>query len=482
MALDVAFLDHGRRDEGEIHHATVGLHGAPRHPVQIEEVGQKAAQLARIGGHPPDEVLLVLRSDGVPALLQGEGASQDARERRAEVVGDGLEERVLHLVKRREPLRRLLLRLQGLSQDPFSFLLLGDVVHDPLEVGGPALVVHQGFRLLPDPDDALLRAADAVLTLHPRLTAQDLELGRKRLLPVLGKDLLTPELRRAHELLLGEAQDGLDLRAHVPPCSFFAELRDVDDGRQALDQRPVLRLRISELLLGPTVLRDVDHQALQAGDHQDEEQRRAACKHRHVHLFASERLEELDRGRHERRSSQDEETRAGTPHLPLGRGFLQLSHRRMERRRSPQQIEQRPSAFQEPGRVVVDDPVDGDPAVDAVRHEQGDDGQGHQVERRRSGPDADGQPDGRRQDHQVHQGVRDRDELGRQVQVAVVGDRGHQEHPGDHPDADGHDQRVDGAGPVSARTPPIDHDEQPRDQAGVHREVEEVPERWEGER
>src|SRR5439155_21347793 len=102
--------------------------------------------------------LLILRSDGVPALLEREGASQDAREWRAEVVGHGLEERVLHLVKRREPLGRLLLRVQRLPQASLTFLLVGDVVHDSLQVDGPTVLVGEGLRFLSDPDDTSLRA------------------------------------------------------------------------------------------------------------------------------------------------------------------------------------------------------------------------------------------------------------------------------------------------------------------------------------
>ena len=73
-------------------------------------------------------------------LLERERRAEDRRERRAEVVRDGLEERVLHLVERAEPLRCLSLALEGLGVLPLArakrllgALAFGDVDHETAE-------------------------------------------------------------------------------------------------------------------------------------------------------------------------------------------------------------------------------------------------------------------------------------------------------------------------------------------------------------
>ena len=71
--------------------------------------------------------------------------------------------------------------------------------------------------------------------------------------------MLLPELGVVDVLLRGVAEDRLDLRAHVGRRHVLVRDVDVDDRRDLLHQRAVLRLGLVELGLRLHQLRDVEH-------------------------------------------------------------------------------------------------------------------------------------------------------------------------------------------------------------------------------
>lgn len=63
--------------------------------------------------------------------FERDGHAEDRRQRGPEVVRDGLEERVLHLVERSEPSGRFSLDLEGPLQIILCALALADVPDEP---------------------------------------------------------------------------------------------------------------------------------------------------------------------------------------------------------------------------------------------------------------------------------------------------------------------------------------------------------------
>ena len=191
-----ALLKDARKDQRHVDVVAVRGDDAAGHPVEVEEVRQQAVELAGVGRDPSDEVVLVLAGDLLltEAPLERQGAAEDARERRPEVVRHGLEERVLHLVERAQPGGRLLLGVERLHQLGLGVLLLGDVVHHALQVDRLPGLVRERLGLFVDPDDVAVLADDPVLAVHPGLAVQQPQLGVERALPVLGDDALAPQV------------------------------------------------------------------------------------------------------------------------------------------------------------------------------------------------------------------------------------------------------------------------------------------------
>ena len=90
--------------------------------------------------------------------------------------------------------------------------------------------------------------------------------------------------------------------------------------------------------------------------------------------------------------------------------------------------------------------------------------------------------DDHRQQHEVHERVAHADELLQRRRRRVVRDRTHEERPRDDAETDRDDQRVDEAFPVATRAAPPDEQQDAGDEAGVHREVEDVTDRRERQR
>ena len=187
---------------------------------------------------------------------------------RAQLVGDGVQEGVLHLVEGPQPPGRLALVLKG----PLG---VGDVDAHALPEQRRAGGVVDQHALVPDPPD-LARLGEAAV-LHPERLAGPLAaglLGQDRL-QVVGVDGRLPEVGPAG-LLGGEAEQLLDLAVDVLAGAADLELLAVDDGRDLLDQGPEAALgllALDQLLLGGgvqagVVERDRDHlgEAADLGD------------------------------------------------------------------------------------------------------------------------------------------------------------------------------------------------------------------------
>src|SRR5437867_9814032 len=101
-----------------------------------------------------DEVLGLLFGNRGTVLVERQRRTENRGERGTQVVGDSLEERVLHLVERLKPLRGLPFDRQGSLQPLLRPLDLGDVEQGPLPELRLAIVATNEERVLADPDRA----------------------------------------------------------------------------------------------------------------------------------------------------------------------------------------------------------------------------------------------------------------------------------------------------------------------------------------
>ena len=192
-----------------------------------------------------------------------------------------------------------------------------------------------------------------------------------------------------------------------------------------------------------------------------------------------DRHREIDAGRQQSGGREDDEPSPRLFGLVLLSGVVEHVSRRVESRRTHQQVEQAPSAFEIAGGVVVS-AVEDDPAVDAVGHEQDCDRGHHQVESRGTPPRPHGQADGNCHQDQIHQRVRHGDQFLCEGQSRILDVGRDQEYPGDGADSDTNDQRVDETRPVAARAAVANQEEDSRHQEGIHRQIEEVTDRGKG--
>ena len=160
-------------------------------------------------------------------------------------MGDRVQEGVLHPVQGTQPLRRLLLALQG----PLD---VGDVDDHALPEQWPAVLVVDQHALVADPLDLAALGEEAVL--HPERLAGLLAAGLlgQDPLQVVGVDGRLPEVGPAG-LLGGEPEQDLDLAVDVLAGAADLELLAVDDRRDLFDQgpeAPLGLLALDQLLLG----------------------------------------------------------------------------------------------------------------------------------------------------------------------------------------------------------------------------------------
>jgi hypothetical protein len=83
---------------------------------QVEQIADHAVELARVRRDPSGQLADLLPSELDLVALQGDREADDRGERRAQIVRDGLGERVLHVVHRTQSLRRVTLPAQRVVQ------------------------------------------------------------------------------------------------------------------------------------------------------------------------------------------------------------------------------------------------------------------------------------------------------------------------------------------------------------------------------
>ena len=99
---------HDAPDEGaDIGRATVRLHDPSDQPVQVQQVGEQPLELARVRLQAVDQVPRLGVGQVDLGAAEGERDPEDGGERRAQLVGDRIEEHVLHLVQGAQAFGRL---------------------------------------------------------------------------------------------------------------------------------------------------------------------------------------------------------------------------------------------------------------------------------------------------------------------------------------------------------------------------------------
>ena len=159
----------------------------------------------------------------------------------------------------------------GLAHPLLAVVLGGDVEHDPLPVQGGAVGLADQGRFVADPPHLAVARVHAVLGPELAAGAFDAFVDLADARAVVGVELARPRERVGHPLARREAEDGLDLRAHVQHRArqILVVLGglEVDDRRQVLDHaaEPVLgldRARLQGLAVG-----DLHHEP--ADQHRD---------------------------------------------------------------------------------------------------------------------------------------------------------------------------------------------------------------------
>ena len=136
--------------------------------------------------------------------------------------------------------------LRSCLQRLFRLLQIGDVESHAVNEPGPAIFPadHLGFAV--KPDDSPVPRKHAIG--RPQRFARKKQLCRFDAPPLLvvRMDLLVPADRIFQPLLLREAEDRLDLRAHVGFADALVQVGHEDDGGNLLDQGAVLCFQIGE--------------------------------------------------------------------------------------------------------------------------------------------------------------------------------------------------------------------------------------------
>ena len=143
--------------------------------------------------------------------------------------------------------------------------MLGHVGDDPLPHMGPSRVVADEGCLVAHPDHEPVARHEPVFHLERIAAPARFVPGSDHAVEVVGVDERPPRGRVREPFLGGAAQEVDDLRADVVLGRVEREVRVADrvrHGREAFDQRPVLRLGRLARLLDGAALGDVDHDAL----------------------------------------------------------------------------------------------------------------------------------------------------------------------------------------------------------------------------
>ena len=244
VGRQVGFAHDAPHELVEVGGAKVRLEDPARDPVQVQQVGDDAVELARVHRDARSEVVRLVRPE-IGLALERDGEPEDRGEGRPQVVRDRLQERRLELVDRAELGGLLALGLER-AFELGRAVLLGEVDPHALPELRLALLVADQHRLVVDPYDA------AVLRDHPVLDVVGAVrlLGEHRRLEdpfaIVGVHQLGPQRRVGGQLVRGVADEGLHLRAEVRARVVGPVRVDVGHDRRLLDERPVAFLGLLE--------------------------------------------------------------------------------------------------------------------------------------------------------------------------------------------------------------------------------------------
>ena len=230
---------------GQVGGAAPRGHDPLAQPVQVEQVGQQSVQLAGVGHQPVDQVGGVLRGQARPGPLEGQGDADDRGQRGPQLVGDGVQEGVLHVVEGPQllgrlplALQRLPLALQRLAQRLLGLLLLGDVDVEALPVVRLSGLAKHQHGMVADPHHPAVLGQDPVLHVPGIPGAVDALVLGQHPLAVVRVDQRLPEVRLGG--LLGRvAEQLLVLRALVDDGAAGGVHLGVERRRDLLGQHPV---------------------------------------------------------------------------------------------------------------------------------------------------------------------------------------------------------------------------------------------------
>ena len=165
--------DHPVDELADVGQRPVGLEHPLLEPVQVEQVLEQPLQLPGLLDQHPDQVKGLLAGQVEPGPLQGDGHPEHGRERGAQVVGDGPQEGVLHVVKGPQLVGGGQLAAQAVLE---LLLALGQLHHGGPEAGVELAVLDQGDDLAGDDeqpdhgageDQERLELAGGDLDAHP---------------------------------------------------------------------------------------------------------------------------------------------------------------------------------------------------------------------------------------------------------------------------------------------------------------------------
>ena len=145
----------------QVHLEEVRRQYAACQPVEVQEVGNDPVELSGVLRDPRGDVPSLVHVQVEIVALQRQRQPQDRGQRCSQVVGDGLEERVLHLVGGAELFGQVSLASQ-IALELLRAPHMGDVDHRPLPVLRVALVVGDQMRLVVHPDEAAVGRAYAI--------------------------------------------------------------------------------------------------------------------------------------------------------------------------------------------------------------------------------------------------------------------------------------------------------------------------------
>jgi hypothetical protein len=139
--------DHPVDELTDVGQGAVGLEHALLEPVEVEQVLEQPLQLPGLLDQHRHQVKGLVAGQVEPGPLQGDGDPEHGRERGPEVVGDGPQEGVLHLVGGPQPVGRGQLAPQAVLE---LLLALGELQHGGPQAGVELAVLDQGDDLAGD--------------------------------------------------------------------------------------------------------------------------------------------------------------------------------------------------------------------------------------------------------------------------------------------------------------------------------------------